>query len=65
MRLLLVLLLMVKDGSSYKFTTQKWLTSKGKWINEKGVTPDVEVELGDNLDEDLQLNEAIKILENK
>ena len=55
----------LSDGSSYKFTTQKWLTSKGKWINEKGVTPDVEVELGDNLDEDLQLNEAIKILENK
>ena len=55
----------LSDGSSYKFTTQKWLTSKGKWINEKGVTPDVEVELGDNLDEDLQINEAIKILENK
>ena len=55
----------LSDGSSYKITTQKWLTSKGKWINEKGVKPDVEVELGDNQDVDDQLNEAIKILSEK
>lgn len=55
----------LSDGSSYKFTTQKWLTSKGKWINEKGVKPDVEVELGDDLGVDEQLDAAINILKEK
>ena len=55
----------LSNGSSYKFTTQKWLTSKGKWINEKGVKPDLEVELGDNLEVDDQLNAAINILKEK
>lgn len=31
------------DGANLKFTTGKWLTPSGQWINEKGVTPDVEV----------------------
>lgn len=35
----------LKTGDSYKITTKKWLTSKGKWINEKGIKPDVEVSL--------------------
>lgn len=38
----------LSDGTSIKFTTQKWLTSKGKWLNEKGVKPDVEVVLNEN-----------------
>lgn len=33
----------LKDGSNLKFTTGKWLTPKGNWINEKGVTPTIEV----------------------
>lgn len=33
------------DGSNIKFTTEKWLTPKGKWIHEKGVKPDYEVAL--------------------
>lgn len=32
-------------GTEYKFTTKKWLTPKGNWIHEKGVEPDVAVEL--------------------
>lgn len=36
-----------KDGSSLKFTQGKWLTPKGNWINEKGVTPNVEAKLPD------------------
>lgn len=54
------------DGNQYKFTTKKWLTSKGKWINEKGIKPDIEVELNDvyyeTLDEndDNQLQAALK-----
>ncbi|MFF5994732.1 S41 family peptidase [Lysinibacillus sp. KU-BSD001] len=34
----------LKDGSNLKFTTGKWLTPKGNWINEKGVTPTIEVQ---------------------
>ncbi|KGR81820.1 S41 family peptidase [Lysinibacillus odysseyi] len=33
----------LEDGSNLKFTTGKWLTPKGNWINEKGVTPTIEV----------------------
>ena len=29
----------LKDGSMIKYTTQKWLTPEGNWINETGVTP--------------------------
>lgn len=32
------------DGSNLKFTTGKWLTPNGNWINEKGIKPDVVVE---------------------
>ena len=35
----------LQDGTQYKFTTKKWLTPKGNWVHEKGITPDVEVEL--------------------
>ena len=38
----------LEDGNQYKFTTKKWLTSKGKWINNVGVKPDVEVKLDEN-----------------
>jgi carboxyl-terminal processing protease len=31
-----------QDGSNLKLTTEKWLTPKGNWIHEKGITPDVE-----------------------
>ena len=31
----------------FKYTIQRWLSPKGNWINEKGVTPDVKVELSD------------------
>src|SRR5699024_4094296 len=32
------------DGSTMKLTFFKWLSPKGKWINEKGVTPTIEKE---------------------
>lgn len=31
------------DGSNLKYTTGKWLTPDGNWINETGIKPDVEV----------------------
>lgn len=29
----------LKNGDTIKYTIQKWLTPKGNWINEKGITP--------------------------
>lgn len=33
------------DSSELKITIAKWLTPSGKWINEKGITPTIEVAL--------------------
>jgi carboxyl-terminal processing protease len=58
----------LSSGASFKYTTEKWLTPKGKSINKKGVTPDVEIEIGDNYANDKsdandqQLQKAIEIL---
>ena len=41
-----------------KYTIEKWLTPKGKWLNEKGLTPDIEV-VNENDKEDKQLQSAI------
>lgn len=54
------------DGTSIKYTSEKWLTSSGKWLNEKGVTPDIYIEQSSSYYEnpiystDVQLQEAIK-----
>ena len=37
----------MEDGANLKFTTGKWLTPDGNWINEKGIKPDVEVKYPD------------------
>ena len=55
-------------GVKYKMTTKKWLTSKGTWINEKGIKPDVEVEMNEKYFEtydrkdDNQLSKAVELL---
>ena len=37
------------NGDQYKFTTKKWLSPKGTWVNDnEGIIPDVEVELSDD-----------------
>lgn len=60
----------LSNGDSYKYTTKSWLSPNGKWINEIGVVPDVQVSLDEiyyedpNDDNDNQLQTAInKILE--
>lgn len=59
----------LQDGTQYKFTTKKWLTPKGNWIHEKGITPDITVELNDNYlenptrENDNQFQEAFSTLE--
>ena len=56
------------SGDEYKFTTKKWLSPKGNWIHEKGITPDIDIELNEQyynepIDEnDNQLQTAIEHL---
>ena len=58
----------LSTGASIKYTTEKWLTSKGEWIDKKGLTPDVHElqnkEYYDNpCDEtDKQLKAALEVL---
>ena len=60
------------NGEQYKITTKKWLTSKGKWVNDtKGIEPTNEVKLDEKYGEthakedDNQLQAAIEYLENR
>ena len=36
-----------RDGSAIKYTTCRWLSSKGTWVNGKGIKPDDEVKMDD------------------
>ena len=55
----------LKGGSSLKITIAKWLTPKGELINEKGLEPDINVEMTDqdyDEEKDPQLNKALEEL---
>ena len=60
----------VNDGSGIKFTVSQYFTPKGNAVHEVGITPDVAVELKEELktlseipkDQDNQLQEALKLL---
>lgn len=60
----------VSGVGQYKFTTKKWLTPSGKWIDGVGVTPDLKVELDQKYytnpsqETDNQFQSAIKYLKN-
>ncbi len=56
----------MENGDQYKFTTKKWLSPKGTWVNDtEGIVPDVEIELSDKYfdkptkENDNQLQRAI------
>ena len=49
-------------GSGIHITIARWLTPSGIWVNEKGLTPDVEIKFDENSKTDNQLEEAIKLL---
>lgn len=58
----------LKDGSSLKLTIAKWLTPKGRSIDEEGVKPDIEVELKDSdieQNKDPQLEKALEVVKAK
>ncbi len=60
----------LSTGGKYKLTTRMWLTSKGKKLDGKGISPDVEVSLDDKYKEEpkmendnqlqVALDEAVK-----
>lgn len=60
----------LSDGTGVKLTVAKYYTPKGHDIHKKGITPDVEVELDENVknlttashEEDNQLQKAISVL---
>lgn len=58
----------LSSGASIKYTTQKWLTSKDKWINEIGIIPDQIVNQSADCmcngiyEDDLQLQKAVEVL---
>ena len=58
----------LSDGSSLKITVAKWLTPAGDFINDKGINPDIEVELTqEDVDKNLdpQFDKALEILKAK
>jgi len=55
----------LKEGSSLKITVAKWLTPKGELITDKGLEPDIKVEMTDEdyqEERDPQLDKAIEII---
>lgn len=61
----------VLEGSTAKITTKKWLTPKGEWINETGLTPTIRVTLSNEYYQnpiyanDNQLESAINAIKTK
>jgi len=61
-------LINLPGGSSVKITIAKWLTPKGDYIMDKGITPDLSVEMTkDDIDNnrDPQLDKALEVLKNE
>lgn len=58
----------LSNGSSLKYTTEKWLSPKGNWIDKKGIEPTHVVKLSDKYkdnptdENDNQLQKAIELL---
>lgn len=58
----------LEDGTMIKYTSARWFMPNGECIDEKGIAPDIEVELSEEYknnpieENDNQLNEAIKVL---
>ena len=61
----------LQDGTALKLTTAKYYTPNGNDIHGKGITPDVEIDLPEelksevslSLEEDVQLQKAIEVLQ--
>jgi len=57
----------LRGGSSLKITVARWLTPSGEFITDKGLEPDIKVEMTEEdyeQDRDPQLDKAIEIIKN-
>ncbi len=60
----------LSNGGMLKYTSEKWLTSKGNSINKIGIIPDIELELNTKYyetaqeEDDNQLQKALELLNN-
>jgi carboxyl-terminal processing protease len=57
----------LEGGSSLKITIARWLTPNGESISEKGLDPDIKVEMTEDdysQGKDSQLDKAIEIIKN-
>lgn len=54
----------MKDGSMIKISISEWITPSGKRIEKEGLTPDYEVELPEDLDEEMDyyFEKAVEVL---
>lgn len=61
----------LETGGMIKYTIQKWLSPNGNWINDKGVKPTHEIELGEEYEKnpieenDNQLQKALNVVSSK
>jgi carboxyl-terminal processing protease len=58
----------LKGGSMLKLTIADWLTPLGRRINDKGIDPDIKIEMTPNdyeQDKDPQMEKAIELINNK
>lgn len=53
------------DSTGVKLTTHKYLTANGNDINQKGIEPDITVEMPFGSERDIQLDKAIEVLKPK
>ncbi|MCJ7786747.1 S41 family peptidase, partial [Patescibacteria group bacterium] len=57
----------LREGSSLKITVARWLTPSGELITDKGLEPDIKVEMTEEdyeAERDPQLDKAIEIIKN-
>lgn len=54
--------LKLNDGSAIKLTTEEYFTPNRNKINKVGITPDIEVQNGDESKKDSQLEKALELL---
>jgi len=52
----------LNNGSGLHITIARWITPKGFWVNEKGITPDFEIKDDEGTEKDEQLEKAVEIL---
>lgn len=55
----------ISDGSGVKITMAKYYTPSGICIDKTGIEPDYKIENNENTTEDLQLEKAINVINNK